>query len=163
MSATGRRALVLSISTRGAAGLREDTAGPMLTAGLTDAGFDVDGPQIVPDGSAVGDALRQAIATGFDVVATTGGTGVTPNDVTPEQTRPLLDRELPGIAEAIRAVGVAHGVPTAVLSRGLAGVAGATVIVNLPGSPKAIPDGLEVLVPVLAHLVDQVRGGDHMP
>jgi molybdenum cofactor synthesis domain-containing protein len=161
MSVTGRSALVLSISTRGAAGLRDDTAGPMLKAGIAEAGFEATGPQLVPDGSAVGDALRQAVAAGYDVVVTTGGTGVTPNDVTPEQTRPLLDRELPGIAEAIRAVGVAHGVPTAVLSRGLAGVAGTTVIVNLPGSPRAIPDGLEVLVPVLAHLVDQVRGGDH--
>jgi molybdenum cofactor synthesis domain-containing protein len=161
MSDTGRRALVLTISTRGAAGLREDTAGPLLATGIGSAGFEVEGPRIVADGSGVGMALREAVGAGFDVVVTTGGTGVTPNDVTPEQTRPLLDRELPGIAEAIRAVGVGHGVPMAVLSRGLAGVAGATVIVNLPGSPKAIPDGLQVLVPVLAHLVDQVRGGDH--
>jgi len=161
MSSAGRRALVLTISTRGAAGERDDTAGPLLVDGLGAAGFAVDGPVVVPDGSAVGDALRAAVSNGYDVVATTGGTGLTPNDVTPEQPRPLIDRELPGIAEAIRARGVAHGVPMAVISRGLAGVAGATVIVNLPGSPKAIPDGLEVLTPVLAHLVDQIRGGDH--
>jgi len=151
MSSAGRRALVLTISTRGAAGERDDTAGPLLVDGLGAAGFAVDGPVVVPDGS----------ADGYDVVAPPGGTGHTPNDVTPEQTRPLIARALPGIAEAIRARGVAHGVPMAVISRGLAGVAGATVIVNLPGSPKAIPDGLEVLTPVLAHLVDQIRGGDH--
>jgi molybdenum cofactor synthesis domain-containing protein len=161
MSATGRRALVVTVSTRGASGERPDTAGPVLAAGIAEIGFTVDGPQIVQDGDAVGQALRAAIQGGYDVVVTTGGTGVTPHDLTPEQTRPLLDRELPGIAEAIRTTGVANGAPMAVLSRGLAGVADRTVIVNLPGSPKAIPDGLAVLAPLLPHLVDQVRGGDH--
>jgi molybdenum cofactor synthesis domain-containing protein len=161
MSSSGRRALVVTVSTRGASGERPDTAGPALAAGIAGIGFTVDGPQIVQDGDAVGQALRAAIQDGYDVVVTTGGTGVTPHDLTPEQTRPLLDRELPGIAEAIRTMGVANGAPMAVLSRGLAGVADRTVIVNLPGSPKAIPDGLAVLAPLLVHLVDQVRGGDH--
>jgi molybdenum cofactor synthesis domain-containing protein len=161
MSATGRHALVITVSTRGASGERPDTAGPALADGLRAAGFDVDGPRVVTDGDAVGHALRDAISHAYDVVVTTGGTGVTPRDLTPEQTRPLLDRELPGIAEAIRTRGVANGAPMAVISRGLAGVADRTVIVNLPGSPRAIPDGLAVLTPLLAHLVDQVRGGDH--
>jgi molybdenum cofactor synthesis domain-containing protein len=161
MSSTGRRALVVTVSTRGASGDRVDTAGPALAEGLRGGGFEVDGPTVVEDGDAVGQALREAIRHGYDVVVTTGGTGVTPHDLTPEQTRPLLDRELPGVAEAIRAAGVANGAPMAVISRGLAGVADRTVIVNLPGSPKAIPDGLAVLTPLLPHLVDQVRGGDH--
>jgi len=161
MTPSPRRALVVTVSTRGASGERDDTAGPLVVDGLRAAGFEVTGPLVVADGPPVGAALRSAVAQGFDVVVTTGGTGVTPDDVTPEQTRPLLDRELPGISEAIRARGVADGVPMAVISRGLAGVSGTTVIVNLPGSPKAIPDGLAVLTPVLGHLVDQVRGGDH--
>jgi len=106
-------------------------------------------------------AIRAALEAGARAVLTTGGTGLTPTDRTPEVTRPLLDREIPGIAEAIRAYGVANGVPTAALSRGLAGVAGAALVINLPGSRGGVRDGLEVVVPLLRHAVEQASGSDH--
>lgn len=115
---------------------------------------------VVADGDAVGEAIADAIGSGVDLVVTTGGTGVAASDVTPEQTAPLLERSLPGLAEAVRATGAAH-VPTAVLSRGLAGVSGRTVVVNLPGSPGGVRDGIDVLDPVIGHLLDQLGGGDH--
>lgn len=158
---TAGRALVVVASTRAAAGTYEDRSGPVLVDGLRALGFAVDGPVVVADGEPVGDALRQAVADGYDVVLTTGGTGLTPTDRTPEVTRPVLDREVPGLAEALRAQGTAKGVPTAALSRGLAGVAAGTLVVNLPGSSGGCRDALEVLGPVLAHAVSQVRGGDH--
>jgi molybdenum cofactor synthesis domain-containing protein len=102
------------------------------------------------------------VTAGYDVVLTTGGTGLTPTDRTPEMTRTVLDAEIPGIAEAIRGFGLAHGVSTAMLSRGLAGLAGRTLVVNLPGSPGGCRDGVEVLAAVLPHAVQQVRGGDHL-
>lgn len=159
--AARRRALVVTASNRAAAGVYADRGGPVLVEGLRDMGFAVDGPVVVPDGEEVAVALRSAVAQGYDVVLTTGGTGLTPGDVTPEMTRPLLDREVPGLAEAIRARGREAGVPTAVLSRGLAGLAGSTLVVNLPGSPGGCRDGIAVLREVLPHAVDQVRGGDH--
>jgi molybdenum cofactor synthesis domain-containing protein len=156
-----RRALVVTASNRAAAGVYTDRGGPVLAEGLRDMGFAVDGPVVVPDGDEVAVALRSAVAQGYDVVLTTGGTGLTPGDLTPEVTRPLLDREIPGLAEAIRSHGREHGVPTAVLSRGLAGLAGGTIVVNLPGSPGGCRDGIAVLRDVLPHAVDQVHGGDH--
>jgi molybdenum cofactor synthesis domain-containing protein len=156
-----RRALVVTVSTRAAAGAREDTSGPILGDGLRAMGFEVDGPRVVADGPPLGEALRAALAAAYDVILTTGGTGVTPTDLTPEETAPLLQRELPGVAEAIRSRGASQGVPTAIISRGLAGVAGRTVVVNLPGSPGAMRDGLAVLEPILMHLLEQLRGGDH--
>lgn len=155
------RALAVTVSNRAAAGIYEDTSGPVLADLLRQAGCDVDGPVVVPDGAPVEAALRDAILAGYDVVVTTGGTGLTPGDQTPEMTRLVLDREIPGIPEAIRAAGVAAGVPSAVLSRGTAGLAGTTLIVNLPGSTGGVKDGMAVLAGLLGHAVDQVHGGDH--
>jgi molybdenum cofactor synthesis domain-containing protein len=156
------RALAVTVSNRAAAGVYEDRSGPVLARLLREAGCDeVDGPLVVPDGEPVAAVLRDALSQGYDVVVTTGGTGLTPGDRTPEMTRRLIDREVPGIAEAIRSAGAAAGVPSAVLSRGLAGLAGTVLIVNLPGSVGGVRDGMAVLAPILAHAVDQARGGDH--
>ena len=154
-------ALVISVSTRAASGVYADTSGPIIVSALTDLGFMVGDPVVVPDGDPVGRALREAIQAGHAVVITTGGTGLNPNDHTPEQTRAVLDLEAPQLAAAIARYGADHGVPTAVLSRGVAGVAGRTVVVNLPGSSGGARDGMAVLGPVLRHAVSQVRGGDH--
>jgi molybdenum cofactor synthesis domain-containing protein len=118
-------------------------------------------PLVVPDGPEVEEALRAAVAAGPDLVVTTGGTGLTPTDGTPEATARVVDRMVPGIAEAIRAAGVSAGVPAAMLSRGVAGLAGRTLVVNLPGSTGGVRDGLAVLEPVVAHAISQARGGDH--
>lgn len=156
------RALAITVSNRAAAGVYADRSGPVLAGLLAAAGCsEVDGPLVVPDGEPVLTALREAVASGYDIVVTTGGTGLTPGDQTPEMTSRVIDREIPGIAEAIRSAGAAAGVPSAVLSRGLAGLAGRTMIVNLPGSAGGVRDGMAVLSPILAHAVDQVRGGDH--
>ena len=160
MSAPVRAAVVVA-SNRAAAGVYDDTTGPLIVAGLREAGFDVADPAVVPDGDPVAEAIRDAIAGGARAVITTGGTGLTPTDLTPEVTRGLLDREVPGVAEAIRAYGVAHGVPTAALSRGVAGVAGQAFVVNLPGSRGGVKDGLAVVVPLLQHAVEQIVGSDH--
>lgn len=157
------RALVVTVSNRAAAGVYADRGGPVLVDGLRAMGFAVDGPTVVEDGDAVAQVLHAAVTAGYDVVLTTGGTGLSPHDLTPEMTRRVLDREAPGIAELVRATGVARGVPTASLSRGVAGLAGHTLVVNLPGSPGACRDGVEVLAEVLPHAVGQVHGHDHRP
>lgn len=155
------RALVITVSNRASAGMYEDHSGPLLAALLAEAGCDpVDGPRVVPDGEPVESALREGIAEGYDVIVSTGGTGVTPQDLTPEMTRRVIDREIPGIAEAVRQVN-RDKVPTSILSRGLAGQAGSTLVVNLPGSSGGVRDGMAVLGPILGHVVDQIHGGDH--
>lgn len=155
------KATVVSASNRAAAGVYEDTTGPLIVAALEELGFEVTGPVVVPDGQPVADAIRTAVEAGARAVLTTGGTGLTPTDLTPEVTRPLLDREVPGIAEAIRAYGAAKGVSTAALSRGLAGISGNALVVNLPGSRGGVKDGLAVVVPLLVHAVEQIVGSDH--
>ncbi|MEU5720941.1 MogA/MoaB family molybdenum cofactor biosynthesis protein [Micromonospora sp. NPDC047738] len=154
------RARVIVASNRAAAGVYADTSGPLLVAGLRELGCEVDEPVVVPDGEPVGTALRAARDEGIDVVLTSGGTGITSTDRTPEVTRALLDYEVPGIAEAIRAYS-RDTVPTAALSRGLAGVAGRMLVINLPGSRGGAKDGLAVLGPILRHAVDQLSNGDH--
>src|SRR6201987_709913 len=157
------RALAITVSNRASAGVYEDRSGPVLVELLRSAGCDVvDGPLVIPDGEAVEQVLRDAVSAGYDVAVTTGGTGLTPTDQTPEMTRRVIDREVPGIAEALRSTGAAAGVPSAILSRGLAGIAGRTLIVNLPGSSGGVRDGMAVLAPVLGHAVSQINGGDHV-
>ncbi len=155
-----RRAAVVVASNRAAAGVYPDRTGPLIAGWLRDRGFTTADPVVVPDGQAVHDAVAWAVAAGMDVVLTTGGTGITPTDRTPDAVEPLLDRQLPGLADAIRAAGL-PAVPTAVLSRGLAGVAGRTLVVTLPGSTGGVRDGLGVLEGVLDHAVEQLHGSDH--
>ncbi|SFE73741.1 molybdopterin adenylyltransferase [Flavimobilis marinus] len=155
-------AVVVTVSDRSAAGTRADASGPRAVERLRAAGYRVGAPVVVPDGAEhVRSALTEAIDARARLVVTTGGTGVGPRDVTPEGTRPLLAKELPGIAEALRAHG-ARNLPTAVLSRGVCGIAGAsTLVVNLPGSVRAVDEGLDVLLPLAGHVLDQLDGGDH--
>ncbi|UOZ08137.1 molybdenum cofactor biosynthesis protein MoaE [Amycolatopsis sp. WQ 127309] len=155
-----RTARVIVASNRAAKGIYEDKTGPVIAAWLADRGYDVPAPVVVEDGDPVGVALRAALADGVAVVLTTGGTGISPTDRTPDVTKAVLDHELPGVADAIRAAGLPK-VPSAVLSRGVAGVAGRTLVVNLPGSSGGVKDGLGVLDGILDHAVDQLAGGDH--
>ncbi|MCD0447733.1 MogA/MoaB family molybdenum cofactor biosynthesis protein [Actinocorallia sp. API 0066] len=152
------RALAVTVSTRAAGGVYEDRSGPLLAELLREWGCQVDGPRVVPDGEPVLSVLKEAVEEGYQVVVTSGGTGLTPTDRTPEMTRQVIERDVPGIAEAIRQRG---SVATAILSRGLAGTAGGTLIVNLPGSTGGVREGMAVLGPVLAHAVSQIGGGDH--
>ncbi|HXT46542.1 MAG TPA: molybdenum cofactor biosynthesis protein MoaE [Pseudonocardiaceae bacterium] len=160
MTTSTRRAVVVVASNRAAAGVYADRTGPVIVNWLCERGYQTPDPVVVPDGSPVRDAVAEAVADAVDVVLTTGGTGISPTDRTPEATEPLLDRRLPGLANAIRSAGLPK-VPTAVLSRGLAGVAGHTLVVNLPGSTGGVRDGLAVLDQVLDHAVEQLHGADH--
>jgi molybdenum cofactor synthesis domain-containing protein len=160
--------MVITVSTRAAAGTYQDESGPVIVRGLAQLGFETRGPQIVPDGEPVAQALRDAVAAHFDVIITTGGTGLNPFDQTPQMTSRVISYEVPGIAEAIRMENF-DKVPTAILSRGVAGVAITqdshwtyrSLIVNLPGSPGGAQDGINVLAKVLPHVVSQLQGGDH--
>ncbi len=154
-------AAVVVASNRAAAGVYADTTGPLIVEALRADGWTVGDPVVVPDGAPVGEAITAAVAAGARAVLTTGGTGLTPTDLTPDVTRGLIEREVPGIAEAVRAHGVAKGVPTAALSRGLAGTVGQALVVNLPGSRGGVKDGLAVVVPLLRHAVEQIVGSDH--
>lgn len=156
-----RTARVITVSTRAAAGSWTDTSGPIVVEGLQELGFEVSGPVVVADGEPVLVALREAVAADINLIITTGGTGHTPTDLTPEMTLQVVDRLSPGLAELVRSYGVLHGVPTAVLSRGIAGIAGRTLIINLPGSNGGARDGVAALSPVLLHALDQIHGGDH--
>lgn len=160
MSDEKRRALIVVASNRATSGEYEDKAGPILADGVAHWGFTVSGPQVVADGDPVRHALVNAVGH-FELVITTGGTGISPTDATPEMTRPLLEREIPGIPEMLRAYGAGNGAPTSVLSRGLAGVSGGALIINLPGSTGAVRDAVEILGDVVTHAIDQIVGRDH--
>ena len=159
---SGALARVLTVSDRAHGGVRSDASGPLLASLLADIGFLVDGVTVVPDeADVVADALREAVAVGIDLVVTTGGTGFSPRDVTPEATLRVITREAPGLVEMLRAAD-RERVPTSILSRAVAGIAGGSVIVNLPGSTGGVRDGVAVLAPVIGHAIAQVRGGgDH--
>lgn len=155
-----RAAVVITVSTRVAAGQAEDQAGPAVVDLLVRSGFVVDQPVVVTDGI---DEVARAIQAGCeraDLVVTTGGTGLSPRDLTPEATRRVLNREVPGLSEAMR-VGSLGKTPMAMLSRAVAGVRGSTLVINLPGSPRGAVENLEVVLPVLGHALDQIAGGDH--
>ncbi|MFL6082716.1 MAG: molybdenum cofactor biosynthesis protein B [Mycobacterium sp.] len=157
MTRSGR---VVIASTRAAAGVYEDRCGPIIVDWLNARGISVPGATVVPDGADVSRALFAAIGENVDVVITSGGTGISPTDSTPEATADIVDYQIPGLADAIRRSGLPH-VPTSVLSRGVCGVRGRTLIVNLPGSTGGVKDGLGVLDDVLEHALDQLGGKDH--
>ena len=155
------RARVVTVSDRSHGGLRHDASGPLLSELLRELGFAEAEVVVVPDEVAeIQSVLRAAVADGVDLVVTTGGTGFAPRDVTPEATRAVLDREAPGLAEALRMFN-RDTVPTTILSRAVAGIVGSTIVVNLPGSTGGVRDGVAVLAPVIGHAVVQLRGGDH--
>lgn len=155
-----RTARVIIASTRASSGVYSDKCGPILAEWLAQQGYSVPEPEVVADGKPVGEALRAALDDDVDVILTSGGTGISPTDATPDQTVAVVDYLIPGLADAIRHSGLPK-VPTSVLSRGVCGVAGRTLIINLPGSPGGVRDGLGVLADVLDHALDQIAGKDH--
>jgi cyclic pyranopterin phosphate synthase len=161
-AAAAHEAVVVTCSNRSAAGEREDESGPALVAGLREAGWDVaPEPIVVPDDEAViANTIARLADAGHRLILTTGGTGLTPTDVTPAATSRVIDREVPGLAELMRAAGLAS-TPMAALSRGVVGVRGTTLIANLPGSPRGATESLAALLPVLRHATEQLAGSDH--
>ena len=152
------RAGVLTLSDAGSRGERVDTSGPAIYQWLTEFGVEIAQTAILADDpAAIEAALREWVAAGLDLILTTGGTGLGPRDHTPEATRRVIEREAPGIAELMRAAGLAQ-TPMAALSRGAAGVAGGTLIINLPGSEKAVRENLEALEPILEHALTLIGG-----
>jgi molybdenum cofactor synthesis domain-containing protein len=156
-----RKAVVITASNRAFSGVYQDLSGNSLKDGLIKLGYQVIDLKLVPDDiNQISAVIKQALADGIDLIVTTGGTGISPTDVTPEATRPLIQKELPGFAEAMRAYS-REKVPTADLSRALAGVSGKSLIINLPGSPGAIKDGLVIIERLASHIHDQLAGHDH--
>lgn len=156
-----RRAQVITISTRAAAGTYRDTAGPAVADILLSVGFAVADVLVIPDGESIAEVLAEAVANRNDLIVTVGGTGIAPSDCTPEQTKKVIEREVPGISEYLRAQSWAAA-PGATLSRGVSGVAGTSLIVNVPGSKRAAVECVTLLVPILAHALSQLRAEDHV-
>lgn len=154
------KAAVITVSTRAAGGVYADEAGPRVAGLLAEAGFAVADVVVVRDGREIVAAAIVEACGDADVVVTNGGTGLHPRDETPEATRDVIDRLVPGIAEAMRAASLAV-TPMGMLSRAVAGVRATTLVINLPGSPKAAVENLQAVLPVLRHAVDQLHGGDH--
>jgi molybdenum cofactor synthesis domain-containing protein len=154
-------AQVITVSTRGSQGLRADTSGEILLTALTELGIMCSPTVIIPDGPEVSTEILRAVKSGHSLVVTTGGTGISPTDRTPEFTRSVIDREVPGIAEAIRAYGRGNGVATAALSRGIAGQLDNSLVVNVPGSPGGARDAAAVLGEIVIHALEQIVGSDH--
>jgi molybdenum cofactor synthesis domain-containing protein len=160
---TLRTAVVITASNRASAGVYADTSGEVLAAGLAKLGYELKDPIVIPDNiSQIQAAIEMSLASNVDLIVTTGGTGVSPHDVTPEATAPLIKKLLPGISEAFRAFS-RERVPTTDLSRGLAGVTGSSLIINLPGSPGGVKDGLAIIERLAGHVHDQIAGLDHTP
>jgi molybdenum cofactor synthesis domain-containing protein len=158
-----RTAVVITASNRASAGVYADTSGEILAAGLAKLGYELRDPIVIPDNiSQIQAAIELSLAGKVDLIVTTGGTGVSPHDVTPEATAPLIKKLLPGIPEAFRAFS-RDRVPTTDLSRGLAGVTGSSLIINLPGSPGGVKDGLVIIERLAGHIHDQIAGVDHTP
>lgn len=154
-------AQVITVSTRGSQGLRADTSGEILVAALTELGIMCSPTVIIPDGPEVSTEILRAVKSGHSLVVTTGGTGISPTDRTPEFTRSVIDREVPGIAEAIRAFGRGNGIATAALSRGIAGQLDNSLVINVPGSPGGARDAAAVLGEIVIHALEQIVGSDH--
>lgn len=156
-----RTAIVITASNRAAAGVYQDLSGQALKEGLIKLGYQVLDYLVVPDDiDQISNLIKGALAKEINLIVTTGGTGISPKDFTPEATKPLIEKELPGFAEALRAYS-REKVPTADLTRGLAGVTGNSLIINLPGSPGAIKDGLVIIERLAPHIHDQLAGNDH--
>ena len=162
-------AVAITVSDRSSDGRREDESGRLLVEALRAIGYAVTAPVVVPDGvQSVAGALRDAVDQGARLVVTTGGTGMGPRDLTPEGTREVITRENPGLAELLRREG-SKQTPYAAVSRGVVGVVdwpagrgvGGTLVVNLPGRPSAVTEGMEIISPLLGHVLSQVSGGDH--
>jgi molybdenum cofactor synthesis domain-containing protein len=152
---------VVTVSTRAAAGEYADRSGPRAVEALRALGHEVIDAVVVADGEPFADVLSSLLGDAPDVIVTAGGTGLAADDVTPEITRRFIDREVPGVSEALRQDGRQRGIAMAAMSRGVCGVAGRTLVVNLPGSVGGVSDGIEVLAPLLVHAVEQIAGGDH--
>jgi len=161
MSEMGFRAVIITVSDRGARGEREDGSGPEIARMLEAAGMEIIGRRIIPDEK---EMIRQTLLEwcdggDADLILTTGGTGVSPRDVTPDATREVIDREIPGMAEAMRRQSAAV-TPHAMISRALAGIRGRTLIINLPGSPKGATENLSILLPALTHAIEKIKGDE---
>jgi molybdenum cofactor synthesis domain-containing protein len=155
------KAAIITASARASAGIYEDKSGEILKSGLNALGYEVSDVVIVADDvKQISDAISVALSANVDLIVTTGGTGISPTDVTPEATAPLIQKLLPGIPEALRAYS-REKVPTADLSRGLAGASATSLIINLPGSPGAVKDGLVIIERLAGHIHEQLRGKDH--